>query len=114
MIRHQFISQSKWLLLEFFAGNFHFILQIIVIFVTNYDIAKAEGVKQELRKHFAYDDKHINVVSSLLLQMKEIAHSQAYGNRVFSRDSAVDSKKDVSISAEQPKTISKLTPYLFE
>ncbi|CAG9538218.1 unnamed protein product [Cercopithifilaria johnstoni] len=46
--------------------------------------------------------------------MKEIAHSQAYGNRVFSRDSAVDSQKDVSISTEQPKTTSKLTPYLFE
>uniref|UniRef100_A0A158Q6U3 Metalloendopeptidase n=1 Tax=Elaeophora elaphi TaxID=1147741 RepID=A0A158Q6U3_9BILA len=68
----------------------------------------------ELRKHFAYDDKHINVVSSLLLQMKEIAHSQAYGNRVFSRDSAADSQKDVSISTQQPKTTSKLTPYLFE
>ncbi|OZC07065.1 thrombospondin type 1 domain protein [Onchocerca flexuosa] len=30
------------------------------------------------------------------------------------KQSAVDSKKDVSISTEQPKTVSKLTPYLFE
>ncbi|KAM3721784.1 Zinc metalloproteinase nas-36 [Dirofilaria immitis] len=97
-----------------FSRKFYFILQITAIFITNRGISNAQDIKQELRKHFAYDDKQINVVSSLLLQMKELAHSQEYGNRIFSRDSAVDSKKDVSISTEQPKTISKLTPYLFE
>ncbi|VDM48450.1 unnamed protein product [Toxocara canis] len=53
-------------------------------------------------------------MSGLLLQMKELAHSQTFGDRLFSHDSASDSKKEVSISIEQPKTVNKLTPYLFE
>ncbi|VDN51772.1 unnamed protein product [Dracunculus medinensis] len=67
-----------------------------------------------MEKHFGYDNVALDAVSTTLLQLKALVHSQTFGNRVFSRDSAADSKKDVSISVEQPKTTNKLTPYLFE
>ncbi|TKR59658.1 hypothetical protein L596_029297 [Steinernema carpocapsae] len=74
----------------------------------------AQEVENELNAHFSVDEEQIHEVSDILLRMKSLAHSQAYGDRVFSRDSEVDSKKAVSISAAQPKTTPKLAPYLFE
>ncbi|KAK0426861.1 hypothetical protein QR680_009939 [Steinernema hermaphroditum] len=71
-------------------------------------------IKDELNAHFSVDEEQLHEVSDLLVRLKTLAHSQAYGDRVFSRDSEVDSKKAVSISAAQPKTKPNLAPYLFE
>ncbi|VDK73543.1 unnamed protein product, partial [Anisakis simplex] len=43
---------------------------------------------QELRKHFAYDDKQLSEVSDLLLRMKELAHRQTFGDILLSTKQA--------------------------
>uniref|UniRef100_A0AC35G759 Zinc metalloproteinase n=1 Tax=Panagrolaimus sp. PS1159 TaxID=55785 RepID=A0AC35G759_9BILA len=73
-----------------------------------------EAVKDELSSHFGVEEKALENIESLLLKLKEKTHKKVFGNRVFSRDSAVDSTKPVSISATQPKTKPELAPFLFE
>uniref|UniRef100_A0A7E4V4C4 Metalloendopeptidase n=1 Tax=Panagrellus redivivus TaxID=6233 RepID=A0A7E4V4C4_PANRE len=81
---------------------------------TTTPINEPEVVRNELEMHFGVESDELNHLGSLLLQLKEAAHKKTFGNRVFSRDSAVDSKKPVAISSTQPKTKPELTPYLFE
>ncbi|KAE9547883.1 hypothetical protein FO519_008902 [Halicephalobus sp. NKZ332] len=71
-------------------------------------------IKDELTTHFDVPEASLNNVEHLLLELKELTHKKVFGNRVFSRDSASDSQKPVSISSAQPTTKPELIPFLFE
>ncbi|KAI1703337.1 astacin (Peptidase family m12A) domain-containing protein [Ditylenchus destructor] len=73
-----------------------------------------EKIVNELCDHFSVNPQYVSKLSQLLLRMKELAHKKEYGDRVFSFDSEVDNKKEVSISEIQPTTKPELAPFLFE
>ncbi|KAI1713688.1 astacin (Peptidase family m12A) domain-containing protein [Ditylenchus destructor] len=73
-----------------------------------------EKIVKELCDHFSVNPQYVSKLSQLLLRMKELAHKKEYGDRVFSFDSEVDNKKEVSISEIQPTTKPELAPFLFE
>ncbi|MFH4982915.1 hypothetical protein AB6A40_009624 [Gnathostoma spinigerum] len=86
--------------------------------VTHFYLLSTVAIKsdaaKELSTYFGYNSEQLSLISDSLRRLKEVIHKKTYGNRVFSRDSAVDQTREISISSQQPSTVKKLVPYLFQ
>ncbi|WKX89427.1 hypothetical protein Q1695_008802 [Nippostrongylus brasiliensis] len=86
---------------------------LLILALTFPPVFCGEAGREELERHF--DTKqNLDKVEDVLMQLKKLAHRQAFGNREFGHDVAEDSKKPVAISAQQPTVEKEVSPYLFE
>ncbi|CAB3408716.1 unnamed protein product [Caenorhabditis bovis] len=89
------------------------LISILFLYFFNFTYS-VELVAEEFKNHFNVEEKQLETVEQLLLKMKKLAHSRSFAGREFGHDAVEDSKKDVSISAQQGKVAKTVSPFLFE